>query len=202
MVGAIVLLIREQIRQIRRLRIAPAAGPSKIAPRITGMCTVVALIIGSLDHPKRRVRQYDYNCCHKCNTYHPLCVVFLCFHYSIPPCYHSCLAGYQYILAALLLYHPRHDSTRIFLYNFTYFIILQSLLYDRFSEGISFIFFSDKFTVGIVEIRIWISSSKFFYSNESDLSLILCSMQDFRIFCAKSACKSTSPPLIVTPPPE
>ena len=49
-----------------------------------------------------RGRQYDYNCCHKCNTYHPLCVVFLCFHYSIPPCYHSCLAGYNTITLVIV----------------------------------------------------------------------------------------------------
>ena len=40
-VGAIVLLIIEQIPNTPP-RIAPASGPSKIAPRITGMCTVVA----------------------------------------------------------------------------------------------------------------------------------------------------------------
>ena len=45
-VGAIVLLISEQMPKVIP-RIAPAIGPSTIAPRITGMCTVVALIIGS-----------------------------------------------------------------------------------------------------------------------------------------------------------
>ena len=45
-VGAVVLLIREQMPKIAP-RIAPADGPKRIAPMITGMCTVVALIIGS-----------------------------------------------------------------------------------------------------------------------------------------------------------
>ena len=45
-VGAIVLLINEQIPNTPP-RIAPVAGPNKIAPIITGMCTVVALMIGS-----------------------------------------------------------------------------------------------------------------------------------------------------------
>ena len=45
-VGAIVLLISEQMPNTPP-RIAPAAGPNKIAPRITGICTVVALMIGS-----------------------------------------------------------------------------------------------------------------------------------------------------------
>ena len=44
-VGAMVLLIREQIPKTPP-RIAPAKGPSKIAPKITGMCTVVAFISG------------------------------------------------------------------------------------------------------------------------------------------------------------
>ena len=45
-VGAMVLLIMEQIPKVAP-RIAPASGPSKTAPNITGMCTVVALITGS-----------------------------------------------------------------------------------------------------------------------------------------------------------
>ena len=45
-VGDVVLLITEQIPNTAP-RIAPAAGPRRIAPMMTGMCTVVALIIGS-----------------------------------------------------------------------------------------------------------------------------------------------------------
>ena len=45
-VGAIVLLIRENIPNVAP-KIAPASGPNTIAPIITGMCTVVALIIGN-----------------------------------------------------------------------------------------------------------------------------------------------------------
>ena len=45
-VGAIVLLINEHTPNTAP-RIAPADGPNRIAPIITGMCTVVALIIGS-----------------------------------------------------------------------------------------------------------------------------------------------------------
>lgn len=45
-VGAMVLLISEHIPKTAP-RIAPAAGPNRIAPRITGICTVVALIIGN-----------------------------------------------------------------------------------------------------------------------------------------------------------
>ena len=45
-VGAMVLLTREQIPKVAP-KITPAQGPSKTAPKITGICTVVALIIGS-----------------------------------------------------------------------------------------------------------------------------------------------------------
>ena len=45
-VGAMVLLTREQTPKVAP-RITPAQGPSKIAPKITGICTVVALIMGS-----------------------------------------------------------------------------------------------------------------------------------------------------------
>ena len=45
-VGAIVLLTREHTPNTNP-KIAPADGPNRIAPMITGMCTVVALITGS-----------------------------------------------------------------------------------------------------------------------------------------------------------
>ena len=45
-VGAIVLLTSEQIPKTPP-KMAPALGPRRTAPIITGMCTVVALIIGS-----------------------------------------------------------------------------------------------------------------------------------------------------------
>ena len=45
-VGAIVLLIMEQIPNVPP-KMDPAIGPKITAPRITGMCTVVALITGS-----------------------------------------------------------------------------------------------------------------------------------------------------------
>ena len=50
-VGAMVLLIMEHMPNTAP-RIAPAKGPSKIAPKITGICTVVALITGSCIIPK------------------------------------------------------------------------------------------------------------------------------------------------------
>ena len=64
-----------------------------------------------LYHSKRCVRQNDYDRCHKCNTNHPTSVMFLCFHYSIPPCYHSQLAGYNTITG--LVYHSFACSTSI-----------------------------------------------------------------------------------------
>ena len=45
-VGTMVLLIMEQIPKVAP-RTAPARGPSKIAPNMTGICTVVALMTGS-----------------------------------------------------------------------------------------------------------------------------------------------------------
>ena len=45
-VGAIVLLMSEHTPKVAP-KIAPAKGPSTIAPIITGICTVVALIIGN-----------------------------------------------------------------------------------------------------------------------------------------------------------
>ena len=64
-----------------------------------------------LDHTKRCIGQYDHDRCHKCNTNHPTSVMFLCFHYSIPPCYHSQLAGYNTITG--LVYHSFACSTSI-----------------------------------------------------------------------------------------
>ena len=64
-----------------------------------------------LDHTKRCIGQYDHDRCHKCNTNHPTSVMFLCFHYSIPPCYHSQLAGYNTITG--LVYHSSACSTSI-----------------------------------------------------------------------------------------
>ena len=49
-VGAVVLLIREQMPKIAP-RIAPADGPKRIAPMITGMCTV---------HTKNRNNKHHY----------------------------------------------------------------------------------------------------------------------------------------------
>ncbi len=50
-VGAMVLLINEQIPNTAP-KIAPAKGPNRTAPMITGMWTVVALIIGSCIIPR------------------------------------------------------------------------------------------------------------------------------------------------------
>jgi len=50
-VGAMVLLIREHTPKTAP-KIAPAPGPKRIAPRITGMCTVVALMTGSWIIPR------------------------------------------------------------------------------------------------------------------------------------------------------
>ena len=88
-VGAVVLLIREQMPKIAP-RIARRMD-QKNRPMITRDVYSCRLNNRQLNHPQRRVRQHDDNRCHKCNTDHPTCVVFLCLHYSIPPCYHSCL---------------------------------------------------------------------------------------------------------------
>lgn len=50
-VGAMVLLISEHAPKTNP-KIAPALGPSKMAPIITGMCTVVAFTIGRCIMPR------------------------------------------------------------------------------------------------------------------------------------------------------
>ena len=50
-VGAIVLLIKEQIPNVAP-KIPPAIGPSTIAPIMTGICTVVAFTIGNCIIPR------------------------------------------------------------------------------------------------------------------------------------------------------
>ena len=87
-VGAIVLLISEQIPNTPP-RIAPAAGPNKIAPRITGICTVVALMIGSCIIPSGVFARTITIAAISATLTIQLVSCFFVFIFNFPPCYHS-----------------------------------------------------------------------------------------------------------------
>ena len=87
-VGAIVLLISEQMPNTPP-RIAPAAGPNKIAPRITGICTVVALMIGSCIIPSGVFARTITIAAISATLTIQLVSCFFVFIFNFPPCYHS-----------------------------------------------------------------------------------------------------------------
>ena len=95
-VGAIVLLINEQIPNTPP-RIAPAAGPNKIAPIITGMCTVVALMIGSCIIPSGVFARTITIAATSATLTIQLVLCFFVFMFNLPPCYHSRYPGYNTI---------------------------------------------------------------------------------------------------------
>ena len=66
-----------------------AAGPNKIAPRITGICTVVALMIGSCIIPSGVFARTITIAAISATLTIQLVSCFFVFIFNFPPCYHS-----------------------------------------------------------------------------------------------------------------
>ena len=93
-VGAMVLEMTEQIPKTNP-RMAPAVGPKIIAPRITGMWTVVALIIGSCIIPSGVLASTITMAA--ISAIQTMCrVSYFLFIFSFPPCCYHSLRGIQH----------------------------------------------------------------------------------------------------------